>query len=133
MPSPPQRKLLFVASSLTPWGGECGSSSSFLIVWIKLWGITFSLRCCSSKMHPEASSMLQAASAKAHLIYRMNLPNLSPAKCGRFSVTLLHLLPVPRLPSRQHGMSLSFFFPHRCFFLGLFSTCLLILGLGADG
>lgn len=61
MPSLPQRKLLFVASSLTPWGGECGSSSSFLIVWIKLCGITFSLRCCSSKMHPEASYMLQAA------------------------------------------------------------------------
>lgn len=97
-----------------PWGRKCGSSSSLLIVWIKLCGIASSLRCCSSssQMHPASNCICCTQPAKAHLIYRINFPRLPPTTIFNNSP---HLSPAPCLPGRQHGTSLSFFPPAASF------------------
>lgn len=103
---------------------------AFSLVWVKFPGVAFSLRCCSSQMHP-ASIVCIASSLWKFIWFIEGLSQIShQSPC---SVTLPRSSSVTHLPSRQHGTSFALsFFPLPLLFWS-FSTCFLILGLGAYG
>lgn len=106
--------------------GECGCRGSFLTIWSELCRNAFILRCCSSqRQQPAWQSVCEAC-----LISRRHLLRPSPAPLFRNSPTLLS---IPFQPGRPRDTCLSSSFPFSYLLTWPFSTCSLILALGAYG
>ena len=103
--SPPTESCYLQLLPNPPWGGECGSSSSFYSSEPVLWN------CFPFEMLRQQDASCQhrvccKQPAKAHLICRKNLPNLSPATIFNNSPALVSCT----LPAQQTTRHVFVFF-----------------------